>query len=168
MSLKKTDQIIIMIKYISILGICLFTCISYASTSLNIKLENASTLNVQKDKHMKKINLGEINWYKTNCNNSYLVVWGIPKKFKNSSPQNNEVVFYNLNNKKLWVVKTSHAIFDVDFYKTEDKAILSLATTHTEINLKTGEQSDFPEISQSIFNQLEDCKNLTQFKRYKE
>jgi len=61
MSLKKTDQIIIMIKYISILGICLFTCISYASTSLNIKLENASTLNVQKDKHMKKINLGEIN-----------------------------------------------------------------------------------------------------------
>ena len=73
-----------------------------------------------------------------------------------------------MNNKKLKVVKTSHAIFDVDFYKTEDKAILSLATTHTEINLKTGEQSDFPEISQSIFNQLEDCKNLTQFKRYKE
>lgn len=168
MSLKKTDQIITMIKYISIFGICLFTCISYASTSLNVKLENASTLNVQKDKHIKKINLGEINGYKTNCNNSYLVVWGIPKKIKNSSPQNNEVVFYNLNNKKLKVVKTSHAIFDVDFYKTEDKAILSLATTNTEINLKTGEQSDFPEISPSIFNQLEDCKNLTQFKRYKE
>ena len=88
-------------KYISIFGICLFTCISYASTSLNVKLENASTLNVQKDKHIKKINLGEINGYKTNCNNSYLVVWGIPKKIKNSSPQNNEVVFYNLNNKKL-------------------------------------------------------------------
>jgi len=157
-----------MIKYISIFVICFFSCVSYASTSLNIKLENASTLNVQKDKHIKKINLGEINGYKTNCNNSYLVVWGIPKKFKNSSPQNNEVVFYNLNNKKLRVVKTSHAIFDVDFYKTEDKAILNLATTHTEINLKTGEQSDFLEISQTIFNQLEDCKNLTQFKRYKE
>ncbi|MEQ1309150.1 hypothetical protein [Acinetobacter bereziniae] len=157
-----------MIKYISIFGIFLFTCISYASTSLNVKLENTSTLIVQKDKSIKKINLGEINGYKTNCNNSYLVVWGIPKKFKNSSPQNNEVVFYNLYNKKQRVVKTSHAIFDVDFYKNEDKAILNLATTNTEINLKTGEQSDFPEISQSIFNQLEDCKNLIQFKRYKE
>ncbi|KEC82642.1 hypothetical protein DT74_22075 [Acinetobacter sp. ETR1] len=157
-----------MIKYISILGICLFTCISYASTSLNVKLENASTLNVQKDRHMKKIKLGEINGYKTNCNNSYLVVWGIPKKFSESSPQNNEIVFYDLNNNKQIVVKTSHAIFDVDFYKNEDKAILSLATTHTEINLKTGRKSDFPEITQSTLNQLEDCKSQTQFKRYKE
>jgi len=135
---------------------------------LNVKLENTSTLIVRKDKNIKKINLGEINGYKTNCNNSYLVVWGIPKKFKNSSPQNNEVVFYNLYNKKQRVVKTSHAIFDVDFYKTEDKAILNSATTNTEINLKTGEQSDFPEISQSNLNQLVVCKNLTQFKRYKE
>lgn len=71
-------------------------------------------------------------------------------------------------NKKQRVVKTSHAIFDVDFYKTEDKSILNSATTNTEINLKTGEQSDFPEISQSTLNQLEVCKNLTQFKRYKE
>jgi hypothetical protein len=157
-----------MIKYISTFCLCLCSCVSYASTSLNVKLENTSTLIVRKDKNIKKINLGEINGYKTNCNNSYLVVWGIPKKFKNSSPQNNEVVFYNLYNKKQRVVKTSHAIFDVDFYKTEDKAILNSATTNTEINLKTGEQSDFPEISQSTLNQLEVCKNLTQFKRYKE
>ncbi|MDR6541346.1 hypothetical protein [Acinetobacter bereziniae] len=157
-----------MIKYISTFCLCLYSCVSYASTSLNVKLENTSKLIVRKDKNIKKINLGEINGYKTNCNNSYLVVWGIPKKFKNSSPQNNEVVFYNLYNKKQKVVKTSHAIFDVDFYKTEDKAILNLATTNTEINLKTGEQSDFPEISQSTLNQLEVCKNLTQFKRYKE
>ncbi|MBI0393991.1 hypothetical protein [Acinetobacter bereziniae] len=157
-----------MIKYISTFCLCLYSCVSYASTSLNVKLENTSTLIVRKDKNIKKINLGEINGYKTNCNNSYLVVWGIPKKFKNSSPQNNEVVFYNLYNKKQRVVKTSHAIFDVDFYKTEDKAILNSATTNTEINLKTGEQSDFPEISQSTLNQLEVCKNLTQFKRYKE
>ncbi|WP_151811775.1 hypothetical protein [Acinetobacter bereziniae] len=157
-----------MIKYIFTFCLCLYSCVSYASTSLNVKLENTSTLIVRKDKNIKKINLGEINGYKTNCNNSYLVVWGIPKKFKNSSPQNNEVVFYNLYNKKQRVVKTSHAIFDVDFYKTEDKAILNSATTNTEINLKTGEQSDFPEISQSTLNQLEVCKNLTQFKRYKE
>ncbi|RSZ26517.1 hypothetical protein [Acinetobacter bereziniae] len=157
-----------MIKYISTFCLCLYSCVSYASTSLNVKLENTSTLIVRKDKNIKKINLGEINGYKTNCNNSYLVVWGIPKKFKNSSPQNNEVVFYNLYNKKQRVVKTSHAIFDVDFYKTEDKAILNSATTNTEINLKTGEQSDFPEISQSTLNQLVVCKNLTQFKRYKE
>ncbi|MBJ9374450.1 hypothetical protein [Acinetobacter sp. TGL-Y2] len=157
-----------MIKYISTFCLCLYSCVSYASTSLNVKLENTSTLIVRKDKNIKKINLGEINGYKTNCNNSYLVVWGIPKKFKNSSPQNNEVVFYNLYNKKQRVVKTSHAIFDVDFYKTEDKAILNSATKNTEINLKTGEQSDFPEISQSTLNQLEVCKNLTQFKRYKE
>lgn len=157
-----------MIKYISTFCLCLYSCVSYASTSLNVKLENTSTLIVRKDKNIKKINLGEINGYKTNCNNSYLVVWGIPKKFKNSSPQNNEVVFYNLYNKKQRVVKTSHAIFDVDFYKTEDKALLNSATTNTEINLKTGEQSDFPEISQSTLNQLEVCKNLTQFKRYKE
>lgn len=157
-----------MIKYISTFCLCLYSCVSYASTSLNVKLENTSTLIVRKDKNIKKINLGEINGYKTNCNNSYLVVWGIPKKFKNSSPPNNEVVFYNLYNKKQRVVKTSHAIFDVDFYKTEDKAILNSATTNTEINLKTGEQSDFPEISQSTLNQLEVCKNLTQFKRYKE
>ncbi len=157
-----------MIKYISTFCLCLYSCVSYASTSLNVKLENTSTLIVRKDKNIKKINLGEINGYKTNCNNSYLVVWGIPKKFKNSSPQNNEVVFYNLYNKKQRVVKTSHAIFDVDFYKTEDKAILNSATTNTEINLKTGEQSDFPEISQSNLNQLVVCKNLTQFKRYKE
>ncbi|WP_335990139.1 hypothetical protein [Acinetobacter bereziniae] len=157
-----------MIKYISTFCLCLYSCVSYAFTSLNVKLENTSTLIVRKDKNIKKINLGEINGYKTNCNNSYLVVWGIPKKFKNSSPQNNEVVFYNLYNKKQRVVKTSHAIFDVDFYKTEDKAILNSATTNTEINLKTGEQSDFPEISQSTSNQLEVCKNLTQFKRYKE
>ncbi|MDM1786466.1 hypothetical protein [Acinetobacter bereziniae] len=157
-----------MIKYISTFCLCLYSCVSYASTSLNVKLENTSTLIVRKDKNIKKINLGEINGYKTNCNNSYLVVWGIPKKFKNSSPKNNEVVFYNLYNKKQRVVKTSHAIFDVDFYKTEDKAILNSATTNTEINLKTGEQSDFPEISQSTLNQLEVCKNLTQFKRYKE
>lgn len=157
-----------MIKYISTFCLCLCSCVSYASASLNVKLENTSTLIVRKDKNIKKINLGEINGYKTNCNNSYLVVWGIPKKFKNSSPQNNEVVFYNLYNKKQRVVKTSHAIFDVDFYKTEDKAILNSATTNTEINLKTGEQSDFPEISQSTLNQLEVCKNLTQFKRYKE
>lgn len=39
---------------------------------------------------------------------------------------------------------------------------------YTEINLKTGEQSDLTEITQSTLNQLEDCKNLTQFKRYKE
>lgn len=71
-------------------------------------------------------------------------------------------------NKKQRVVKTSHAIFDDDFYKTEDKSILNSATTNTEINLKTGEQSDFPEISQSTLNQLVVCKNLTQFKRYKE
>lgn len=71
-------------------------------------------------------------------------------------------------NKKQRVVKTSHAIFDVDFYKIEDKSILNSATTNTEINLKTGEQSDFPEISQSTLNQLVVCKNLTQFKRYKE
>ncbi|ELW86081.1 hypothetical protein ACINWC743_A0436 [Acinetobacter sp. WC-743] len=157
-----------MIKYISTFCLCLYSCVSYACTSLNVKLENTSTLIVRKDKNIKKINLGEINGYKTNCNNSYLVVWGIPKKFKNSSPQNNEVVFYNLYNKKQRVVKTSHAIFDVDFYKTEDKAILNSATTNTEINLKTGEQSDFPEISQSTLNQLVVCKNLTQFKRYKE
>lgn len=157
-----------MIKYISTFCLCFYSCVSYASTSLNVKLENTSTLIVRKDKNIKKINLGEINGYKTNCNNSYLVVWGIPKKFKNSSPQNNEVVFYNLYNKKQRVVKTGHAIFDVDFYKTEDKAILNSATTNTEINLKTGEQSDFPEISQSTLNQLEVCKNLTQFKRYKE
>ncbi|MBJ8442820.1 hypothetical protein RFY44_12115 [Acinetobacter bereziniae] len=157
-----------MIKYISTFCLCLYSCVSYASTSLNVKLENTSTLIVRKDKNIKKINLGEINGYKTNCNNSYLVVWGIPKKFKNSSPQNNEVVFYNLYNKKQRVVKTSHAIFDDDFYKTEDKSILNSATTNTEINLKTGEQSDFPEISQSTLNQLVVCKNLTQFKRYKE
>ncbi|WP_336033477.1 hypothetical protein [Acinetobacter bereziniae] len=157
-----------MIKYISTFCLCLYSCVSYASTSLNVKLENTSTLIVRKDKNIKKINLGEINGYKTNCNNSYLVVWAIPKKFKNSSPQNNEVVFYNLYNKKQRVVKTSHAIFDVDFYKTEDKAILNSATTNTEINLKAREQSDFPEISQSTLNQLEVCKNLTQFKRYKE
>jgi hypothetical protein len=143
----KKDQNITMIKYISIFGICLFSCVSYASTSLNVELVNASTLKVQKNRHIKKIKLGEINGYKTSCNKSYLVVWGIPKKINDSSPQNNEVVLYNLNNKKQSIIKTSHAVFDVDFYKTEDKAILSLATMYTEINLKTEGQSDFTEIS---------------------
>ncbi len=63
-----------MIKYISTFCLCLYSCVSYASTSLNVKLENTSTLIVRKDKNIKKINLGEINGYKTNCNNSYLVV----------------------------------------------------------------------------------------------
>lgn len=167
MSLKK-DQANTMIKYISIFCLCLYSCVSYASSSLKVKQENISTVKIKKDQHITKIELGEINGYKTNCNESYLVVWGIPKKINDSAPQNNEVVFYNLNNNKQSFVNTSHGIFNVDFYKTKNKAILSLATMYTEINLKTGEQSDLTEITQSTLNQLEDCKNLTQFKRYKE
>ncbi len=39
-----------MIKYISTFCLCLYSCVSYASTSLNVKLENTSTLIVRKDK----------------------------------------------------------------------------------------------------------------------
>ncbi|MFW1948559.1 hypothetical protein ACG907_11660, partial [Acinetobacter bereziniae] len=43
-----------MIKYISTFCLCLYSCASYASTSLNVKLENTSTLIVRKDKNIKK------------------------------------------------------------------------------------------------------------------
>ncbi len=43
-----------MIKYISTFCLCLYSCVSYASTSLNVKLENTSTLIVRKDKNIKK------------------------------------------------------------------------------------------------------------------
>lgn len=79
MSLKK-DQANTMIKYISIFCLCLYSCVSYASSSLKVKQENISTVKIKKDQHITKIELGEINGYKTNCNESYLVVWGIPKK----------------------------------------------------------------------------------------
>jgi hypothetical protein len=156
-----------MIKYISVFGLCFFTCVSYASSILNVKLENESTLNIQKGKYIKKIILGKINGYKINCNENYLAVWGRAKKFNENSPQNNEIIFLNLKTKKQRTIDTSHAIFDVDFYKSAEKAIVSLINTNTIINLRTGKESDIPEIDDVTLKKVDDCNNIIQFKRYK-
>ena len=157
-----------MIKYASIIFIYFSYSFTALASNVTVQLENETILNIQQNnKERTQISLGTINGYKMNCNKNYLAVWGRAKKFNENSPQNNEIIFLNLKTKKQRTINTSHAIFDVDFYKSTEKAIVSLMNTSTIINLRTGKESDIPEIDDITLKKLDYCNNRIEYKRFK-
>ncbi|WP_237932670.1 hypothetical protein [Buttiauxella sp. S19-1] len=138
--------------------------------AMNVKLKGNDTVSIEFNSDVKDIKLDSvINGYSVKCDGTKIIIWGKPKKFNESNPQDTNVILLDVaNDYKKYEQGLSDGVFEVNYLKSGDVAYIS-NNLGGFINLSNGHLKEVTsEFDPSDENNFESCKKNEswEFNRY--